>query len=101
MSEDQITIRELGCFRWSLEFSYNEEFIDWLKRRIPAADRSYDPETHIWRVSGDSDVRLNAIESIAVQKFRFAVRWYKNAEGKLTMRNLKTGAETVQEELFS
>jgi len=101
VTDDQITIRELGRFRWSLEFPYNEEFISWLKQRIPHQDRTYDPETHIWIVSGDSDVRLNAIESIAVQKFRFAVRWYRNSDGKLTMRNLKTGVETVQEELFT
>jgi len=101
VSDDQITIREVGPFRWSLEFPYNEEFITWLKSRIPYPDRSYDPDTHIWRVSGDSDVRLNAIIGVAVQKFRHAVLWHRNQEGKLAMKNLKTGVETVQEELFS
>ncbi len=100
MSDDQITIRELGPFRWSLEFPYHEEFIAWLKARIPAVDRSYDPETHVWKVSGDSDLRLNAITGIALQKFRHAVLWYRNAEGKLAMKNLRTGVETIQESPF-
>ena len=100
MNDDQITIRQIGSDKWSLEFPYNEDFINYLKRRVPAADRTYDPDTHVWTISGDEEFRLNAIEGVAVQKFRHAVRWYRNAEGNLAMRNLKTGVETVQETLF-
>ena len=99
MSDDQITIRESGD-GYSLEFSYNEEFIGWLKGRFVPAERSYDPDTHIWRVR-TNERGLNAIIGVAVQKFRHAVLWHRNEEGKLAMKNLKTGVETVQEELFS
>lgn len=98
MADDQITIREQVDGTWTLEFPYNEEFIAYLKQRVWQSDRSYDPETKIWTVRGDK--YLPAIEGVAVQTFRFAVRWYRNSEGKLTMKNLKTGVETVQEELF-
>lgn len=97
--DDQITFREVSPGRWTLEFEYNPEFIYYLKQRVPAHERSYDPDTHIWTVNDDS-FRLNALEGVAVQKFRHAVRQYRNADGKLALRNLKTGVETVQEELF-
>jgi hypothetical protein len=100
MRDDQITIREVSPGRWTLEFEFNSDFIAYLKQRVPCHERSYDPETHIWTINDDG-YRLNAVEGIAVQKFRHAVRQYRNAEGKLTLRNLKTGAETVQEELFT
>lgn len=97
--DDQITFRELSPGKWTLEFGYNSEFIDYLKQRVPATDRSYDPETHIWTVRG-CDRDLAALEGVAVQKFRHSTRMFRNDDGKLTMRNLKTGQESVQESLF-
>lgn len=99
MNDDQITIREIHSGKYTMEFEYNEDFIAYIKQRIPANQRSYDSETKIWTFNDDGYL-LKAVEGVAVQKFRHAVRWYRNSEGKLAMRNLKTGHEAVQEELF-
>lgn len=101
--EDQIVFRELSSGgEWSLEFGYNSEFIDYLKQRVPASGRSYDPETHIWKVFAGPypSALINALTGVAVQKFRHASLIYRNDDDKLTTRNLKTGQESVQESLF-
>jgi hypothetical protein len=97
--DSNITIREQDAGVWSLEFSYNEDYISYLKSRVPPSERTYDSDTRIWRVWGDSKL-LAALEGIAVQKFTYAVRWFRNADGKLAMKNLKNGVVAVQEELF-
>lgn len=98
-NSDQIDIRQQprpGVY--TLEFEFNGDFIQWLKGRVPYQDRGYDKETHIWTIRGEH--YMAAIEGVAVQRFRHAVLWYKNAAGELVMKNLKTGAESVQKGLF-
>jgi hypothetical protein len=94
---DQIDIKEMGHGKWRLEFAYNGDFITWLKGRIPAQDRSYDPDTHFWEIRGEE--YIPAIEGIAVQKFSFATKIFWR-DGKQVWRNLKTGTESIQENLF-
>ncbi len=92
-----VRVRENGVF--TLEMTApNMEFIEYLKRRVPSKDRSYDPDTFVWEVRGQQ--YLAPIEGIAVQKFAFAQRQYYNRDGELTLKNLKTGVETVQKRLF-
>jgi hypothetical protein len=93
MSEpDQLDIRQVGEGKWRLEFAYNGDFIAWLKSRVPAQDRSYDPATHFWEIRGDQ--YIPAIEGIGVQKFSFATKifWRDNVE---VWKNLKTGREEI------
>jgi hypothetical protein len=94
---DQLDIRELcpGVFR--LEFDYNEDFIAWLKARISPRDRSYDPATHFWEIRGDS--YLLAIEGVGTQKFSYVTKIFWR-DGKEVWKNVKTGTEQVQENLF-
>lgn len=94
---DQLDIRELRPGVWRLEFPYNEEFIAWLKARISPRDRSYDPATHFWDVTGDS--YLPAIEGVGVQRFHFVTKIFWR-DGKEVWKNLKTGKEEIQESLF-
>jgi hypothetical protein len=97
---DQIDIRQQkrpGV--WTLEFEFNQEFIDYLKGRVPSSERSYDKETHIWTLWCGT-AAMNAVEGVAVQKFRYAVKYFRNADDELVMKNLKTGAESVQKGLF-
>jgi hypothetical protein len=96
---DEIIFRCISPGKYTIEFSYEASFIEYLKKRVPAHERSYDPDTQLWTFNDDS-FRLNALEGIAVQKFRHAQRIYWNNEGKLVMRNIKTGAEAIQESLF-
>ena len=96
-NEDQLDIVQVrpGC--WRLEFPYHPEFIAFLKRRVPAQDRSYNPDTHSWEIRGDQ--YLAAIEGVGVQKFTHASRKFRR-DGKLVWLNLVSHQEMVQEELF-
>lgn len=100
MNEDQITIRKIRDRRYSIECSYEPDFIDYIKQRIAPGQRSYDPDTHIWEFEDSDGKTLNAITGVATQKFRSAICIFRDNEGKLTTRNLKTGVQTLQEELF-
>lgn len=94
---DQLDIREIGPNKWRLEFPFNEDFIEFIKSRVPYADRSYDPDTHFWEIR-DSKY-LPALEGVGVQKFRFATKIFWR-DGKQVWKNLRTGHESVQENLF-
>lgn len=93
----QLDIRELKPGVWRLEFPYNEDFIAWLKVRIPPRDRSYDSSTHFWEIKGDH--HIPAIEGIGVQKFKWATKIFYR-DGLQVMKNLHSGVETIQENLF-
>ena len=99
MNPDQLDIRQVRPGVWNLEFDFNDDFIAYLKSRVPSADRSYDPETRVWEVSGDNYIPM--LESIAVQKFSFVTRIYSDDKGRRIWRNVKTGHEQVQEQMFS
>lgn len=94
---DQLDIRQTAAGVWRLEFDYNSDFIAFLKSRVPASDRSYDPGTHFWEVRGDN--YLPALEGVAVQHFKYAQRIFRR-EGKLVYLNLISHQEHIQEELF-
>jgi hypothetical protein len=94
---DQIDLKEIGPGKYQLCFPYNPDFIQYLKTRVPAQDRSYDPDTHFWEVRGEQ--YIPAIEGIAVRKFSFATKIFWR-DGKQVWRNLKSGAESIQENLF-
>lgn len=94
---DQLDIREIGPSKWRLEFPFNADFIEFIKSRIPWQDRSYDSATHFWEIRGDK--YLPAIEGVGVQKFKFATKIYFR-DGKEVWRNLHSGHESIQENLF-
>lgn len=99
MNDDELIIRLKSDGSFTLESPRpNMDFIEYLKRRVPSADREYDPDLFVWTIRGEQ--YLAPIEGVAVQKFRFAQRIYRNSEGKLVYKNLKSGVETVQENLF-
>lgn len=92
-----IDIREMGDGNWRLEFNYEASFIEYLKQRVPARDRSYDPDTNWWQVRGEH--YMPALEGIAAQKFDHATRIFRR-RGETVERNLITGHESVQKSLF-
>lgn len=94
---DQIDIKA-GKLRgqWLLTFPYHEDFVAYLKNRVPSTDRDYDGDLLTWTIFDASNKYMSAIESVAVQKFTYAIKTYYNHEGKLVIKNLKTGVETVQ-----
>jgi hypothetical protein len=92
-----IDIRELGDGKYRLEFEYEASFIEYLKQRVPARDRSYDPDTNWWEVRGTH--YLPAIEGVAAQKFDHATRIFRR-DGETVWKNLITGHEPVQKSLF-
>ena len=94
---DQLDLRELRPGVYRLEFPYNPDFISYIKQRVPAQDRSYDPETHFWEIRGDQ--YIPAIEGIGAQKFKFATKIFWR-DGKEVWKNLHSGHESVQENLF-
>jgi hypothetical protein len=98
INPDQCDIRSVRPGVWKVESDYNPDFVDYMKSRVPADDRSYDPDTHIWEIRGDNYIPM--LESIAVQKFSFATRIYTDSQGRRVWRNLKSGREEVQENLF-
>lgn len=93
-----IDIRELGEGKWRLEFNYEADFIAFIKSRVPARDRSYDPETTWWEVRGDQ--YMPAIEGVAAQKFSHATRIFRR-DGETVWKNLISGHESVQRSLFA
>src|SRR5690349_14386610 len=97
MAETAIDIRELSDGVWQLDFTFNQDFIDFLKSRVPPQHRSYDPETNFWQVR--SSQYLPALEGIAAQKFTFATRIFRRGS-ETVWRNLVTGNESVQKSLF-
>lgn len=97
-NKDQLDIRQLADGSWRLEFDYNSEFIEYLKQRVPARDRHYDDVTHYWTIFKDE--YMPAIEGIAVQKFAHVTKIFWR-DDKEVWRNLKTGVEYIQENLFS
>lgn len=96
-SKDQLDIKQLKPGTWRLEFDYNDDFISYLKQRVPKENREYDPDTHFWTITGDE--YIPAIEGIGVQKFSYATKIFER-DGKQVWKNLKTGREEVQENLF-
>jgi len=98
---DEVVFRVLGDGRFTIEASYNYEFVEYLKGRVPSRARSYDFDLEKWTVRDDDGKTLNALEGVAAQKFRFAQRVFYNADGKLVTRNIKTGKETIQKSLFT
>jgi hypothetical protein len=96
---DQFDVREIrpGC--WRLEFPFNGEFIEYLKQRVPWQDRSYDSATHFWEIRDANNKYMAAIEGVGVQKFTYATRIFWR-EGKQVIRNLQSGHESIQENLF-
>ncbi|MGH3427725.1 MAG: hypothetical protein ACRDQZ_09195 [Mycobacteriales bacterium] len=96
-NDQQLDIREIGPETWRLEFPYNADFIEFIKRRVPHTDRSYDSATNFWTVRGDK--YMPAIEGVGVQKFRFATKIFKRGDDEV-WKNLITGAESIQKSLF-
>jgi len=96
--DDQLDIRELKSGQWRLEFPYNAEFIEFLKLRVPARERQYDPDTKRWLLlSGE---HLAGVERLGMQHFQHVTKTFFR-DGKEVWKNLKTGIETIQENLFS
>lgn len=92
-----IDIREMGDGVWRLEFDYQADFIEYLKKRVPAKDRSYDVDTHWWTIRGQQ--YMNAIEGIAAQKFDHATLIFRR-HGETVWKNLISGRESIQKSLF-
>ncbi len=96
-NEDQLDIRELRDGSYRLEFPYNADFIAFLKSRVPGKDRTYDPESNHWTLL--NTMHLSHIESVGLQKFSYVTKIFWR-DGKQIWKNLKTGTESVQENLF-
>lgn len=94
---DQLDIRELSPGVWQFEFPFNGDFIEFIKGRVPWSDRAYDSATNFWTVRGDK--YLPALEGVGVQKFRYVTKIF-GRDGMEVWKNLKTGAESIQGNLF-
>jgi hypothetical protein len=95
---DQCDIRRISPGVWRVECDFNESFIDYMKSRVPREARSYDPDTKIWTIKGDEYIAK--LESIAVQKFSYVTRIFRDDQDRLIWKNLKTGREEVQASFF-
>lgn len=98
MNQDQLDIKEMGHETYRLEFPYNEEFISFIKFKVPARDREYDEDTHIWTIHGEK--YIGHLEGVGLQKFKFVAR-IRRAGSELIIRDCRTGAEAVQKGLFA
>lgn len=96
-NEEQLTISDRGNQRFDLEFPYNEDFIAFLKMKVPYQDRGYDEDTRTWTVVGEK--YIGHLEGVGLQKFRHVTRQFKQGPD-LVIRNVRTGAESVQRGLF-
>src|SRR5215472_13772332 len=81
--------------QWLVTFPYHEDFIAYIKFKVPSAYREYDGDTKTWTIYDPEHKFMPAIESIAVQKFRHAIKTFYNPEGKLVIRNMKNGVDNV------
>lgn len=96
---DQIDIKQAKSThgdKWLIEFDYNEDFVAYIKMKVPSTYRDFDRDLLQWTVWDPRNEFMPALESVAVQKFRYAIKTYYNPEGKLVIKNLKTGVATVQ-----
>ena len=97
MNDDQLDIKEIRPGTYELTFPYNEDFIGFIKMKVPYYDRSYDEDTRVWTVRGEKYV--SHLESVGLQKFSYVMRISRGEEG-VVYRNCRTGTETVQRALF-
>ena len=59
MSKSYCDITELGKDQWQLDFSYNEDSIEWLKSNLTwQKERSYDPDTNTSKIIGNRALDL-------------------------------------------
>lgn len=97
MFEDQLDVKETRPGTFELSFPYNEDFIAFIKFKVPSFDRSYDEDTRIWTVHGEN--YIGHLEGVGLQKFSHVTRTYKRGSD-LVIRNVRTGKENVQQGLF-
>lgn len=97
-NEEQLDVREAGSGIFVLEFPYDDEFIQTLKANVPARDRSYDEDTHLWTVCGEQ--YIPRIIASGQRRFRHVTRIF-HRKNELVIVNTRTGAETVQLGLFA
>ena len=97
MNSEQLDIKEISRGVYELEFPYNEDYIDFLKGKVPSAHRAWDPDSKKWTVKGEKYV--GHLESIGLQRFKF-VMFIRHGKEGVVYRNCRTGAETVQKTLF-
>jgi|SRR5882724_6998383 len=96
-NDEQLDIRELHDGAWQLTFPYNADFIAFLKSTVPARDRKYDPDTNIWTLLNAD--KLSNVESVGLQKFSYVTKIFYR-DKKQVWKNLRSGVETTQENLF-
>ncbi|HLH05821.1 MAG TPA: hypothetical protein VKW78_01145 [Terriglobales bacterium] len=95
--ENQLDIKELGGDKFQIEFPFNQDYIDFIKWRVPAADRRYDEATKTWLIRGER--YIGPLESVGMQRFRHVTRIFWRGSS-LVIRNARTGTESIQGALF-
>jgi hypothetical protein len=75
MNADQLDIKEIGKDKYTLEFPYNPDFIDFIKHKVASRDREYDPDTKVWTVRGKQYV--NYLQGVGLQKFAHVMFIYR------------------------
>jgi hypothetical protein len=98
MNADQLDIKQIGPEKYTLEFPYNPDFIEFIKYKVPSSAREYDPDTKVWTVRGKEF--LNHLQGVGLQKFAHVMFIYRK-DADLIFRNVRTGTENVQRSLFA